>query len=134
MKAAYYPGGTILEAEVGSKPSQIWRAIIEDCDLLKQGIIRRIGNGQTTEIWVDNWIPKEMIPRPITSLVANPPRYVSELMLPAAASWNEGVIRQVFLPIDAEAILRIPVCTRNIEDFWAWYPEKKEKFHGQLRL
>ena len=132
MKATYYLEGTILDAVMGSKPLQIWRAIMEGRDLLKQGIIRRIGNGQTTEIWVDNWIPKEMTPRPITSLVANPPRYVSELMLPATASWNEEVIRKVFLPIDAEAILRIPVCTRNIDDFWAWYPEKKGNFTVSL--
>ena len=80
------------------------------------------------EIWADNWIPKEMTPRPITSLVADPPKYVSELILPATASWNEDLVRAVFLPIDAEAILRIPVCTRNIEDFLAWYPETKGKF------
>ena len=132
LKAAYYPEGTILDAVVGSKPSQIWHAIVEGRDLLQQGITRRISNGQTTEIWVDNWIPKEMTPRPITSLVADPARYVSELMLPATASWNEEVIRKVFLPIDAEAILRIPVCTRNIDDFWAWYPEKKGNFTVSL--
>ena len=69
-----------------------------------------------------------MTPRPITSLVANPPRYVSELLIPATASWNEALIRSVFLPIDANAILKIPVCTRNIPDFRAWHPEKKGNF------
>ena len=32
------------------------------------------------------------------------------------------------MPIDAEAILSIPLCTRNIPDFWAWSAEKKGGF------
>lgn len=45
VKAVYFPKGTILTAELGSRPSQIWRAILEWRDILKKGIIRRIGNG-----------------------------------------------------------------------------------------
>ena len=84
--------------------------------MMKQGIIRRIGNGESTDIWDDNWIPKETSPRSITSLIPNPPRKVSDLLQPATASWNVELIRSNFLPIDAQAILKIPVCTRNTED------------------
>ena len=59
LKASYFPETTLLEAELGSRPSQIWRAILEGRDVLKQGVIKLIGNGQNTDIWVDNWIPKE---------------------------------------------------------------------------
>ena len=96
--------------------------------MLLQGVIRRIGNGRSTSIWEDNWIPKETAPRPITSLVQTPPERVSDLLHPAMATWNEPLIRSVFLPFDAEAILKIPVCTRNTEDFWAWNPDRKGKF------
>ena len=128
LTAAYYPNYSVLDAELGPRPSQIWRAILEGRDLLRQGLIRRIGNEHSTEIWTDNWIPKEMTPRPIVSLVPHPPRHVSELLSPATASWNEGLVRSVFLPIDAEAILKIPVCTKNIDDFWAWHPDRKGRF------
>ncbi|KAE8786793.1 ras-related protein RABF1 [Hordeum vulgare] len=53
---------------------------------------------------------------------------VSDLLLSASASWNVDLVRSIFLPIDAEAILKIPVCTSNVEDFWAWAPDKKGKF------
>lgn len=115
-------------AELGSRPSQIWRAILEGRDILKQGIIRRIGNGHTTNIWDHNWIPKEGSLRPIVSRVLNPSQLVSELLHPATGSWNENRVREVFLPTDAEAIMRIPVCTSNVDDFWAWHPEKKGRF------
>lgn len=128
LKASYYPDTNFLNTELGSKPSQIWRAILEGKDILKQGLIRRIGNRQTTNIWDDNWIPKEASLHPIISRVTNPPQLVSELLLPTMAAWNKQLVRTIFLPIDAEAVLKLPVCTRNIEDFWAWHPDKKGKF------
>ena len=128
LKASYFPETTLLEARLGARPSQIWRAIIEGRDVMKQGIIRRIGNGQTTDIWMDIWIPKEHTPRPITSLMQNPPTEVAELLQPSTGGWNEDFVRSVFIHFDADAILRIPVCTRNVEGFWAWYPDKKGRF------
>ena len=37
-------------------------------------------------------------------------------------------ILSVFLPVDVDTILKIPVCTRNMEDFWAWHPDRKGVF------
>ena len=128
LKSVYFPNGFILTAELGSRPSQIWRAILEGRDLMKQGIIRRIGNGKSTNIWSDNWIPKEASLRPILSRIANPPHMVSDLLLPATTSWNVDLVRRIFLPIDADEILKLPVCTRNVEDFWAWQPDRKGIF------
>lgn len=58
LKATYFPEGSILSTELGSRPSQIWRAILEGRDILKQGISRHIGNDRFTHIWEDNWIAK----------------------------------------------------------------------------
>lgn len=66
LKAVYFPDTSILEASVGSHPLQIWRSIIEGRDVLVQGLIRRISDGQTTEIWGHNWLPREVTMRPIT--------------------------------------------------------------------
>jgi len=51
LKVEYFPNMSFLEAELDNHPSQIWRYVLGGRDILKQGIIRRIGNGQTTEIW-----------------------------------------------------------------------------------
>ena len=87
-----------------------------------------IGNGQSTNIWGNNWIPKESSLRPIVSRVQNPPELVSVLLVPATTLWNSSLITTVFLPTDAVAIMKIPVCTRNIDEFWAWHPDKKGRF------
>ena len=73
LKSIYYPTVDILEAELGGHPSQVWRAMIEGRDTLKQGLVRRIGNGESTLIWEHNWLPKEEFPRPLGCRSQNPP-------------------------------------------------------------
>ena len=51
LKAKYHPTCDFLNVDMGSTPSQIWRSILEGREVLVQGLIRRIGDGQTTNIW-----------------------------------------------------------------------------------
>ena len=78
LKCVYFPDTDILQANLGGHPSQVWRAIVEGRDVLKQGIIRRIGNGETTDIWVDTWLPRDEMMRPYGCRVADPPNRVAE--------------------------------------------------------
>ena len=51
LKAVYYPGGRhFLEADLGSSTSCIWRSIVDGREVLKEGLIKRIGTGETTII------------------------------------------------------------------------------------
>lgn len=54
LKSVYFPDTSILNATLGSHPSQISRSITEGMDVLVQGLIRRIGDGTTREIWNHN--------------------------------------------------------------------------------
>lgn len=51
LKVVYFPNSTILDAQLGANPSQVWRGILDGREVLKQGLIRRIGDGQTTCVW-----------------------------------------------------------------------------------
>ena len=113
---------------MGSHPSQVWRAIIAGRDVLKQGLIKRIGNGADTNIWTENWLPREEMMRPYGSISPNPPTHVSELITTVTASWNRQLVQQTFMPMDATVILGMPICTPNITDFWAWFHEKNGTF------
>ena len=57
-----------------------------------------------------------------------PPQMVSELIDEISASWKEELIRSYFLPMDADIILSIPLCTRRQSDFWAWNFDRKGIF------
>lgn len=73
LKAVYYPHGDFLGAGLGVRPSRVWRAIMEGKDVLSQGIIRRIGTGESTEIWSMNWLPRDGFLRPVATSKPDPP-------------------------------------------------------------
>jgi hypothetical protein len=54
LKAIYYPTREFLKAELGSHPSQVWRALLEGRSTLAQGLVRWIGTGENTHAWEDN--------------------------------------------------------------------------------
>ena len=128
LKSIYYRDSSILEAVLGNHPSQIWRAMIEGRDTLKLGLIKRIGSGQDTRIWEDQWLPRGEMMRPYGCVSQNPPMLVSELIDPTSAKWNIQKVNEVFMPMDVKVILEIPLCTRNIPDFWSWFFDKKGNF------
>lgn len=124
LKSIYFPNGSILDAELGSHPRQIWRAVLEGRDVLKQGLIRTVGNGETTNIWADNWLPRAEMMRPYGSPSIDPPSKVSELIDHTSAVWDTEKLSAYCLPIDIPAIMRIPLCTADLQDSWSWYFEK----------
>ena len=93
-----------------------------------QGLVRRIGDGASTKIWEDNGLPRSHARRPIACLIDDPPRLVAALIDHTSSTWNENLVRSVFIPLDAEAILQSPLCTRQVDDFWAWAEERKGVF------
>ncbi|KAK8344997.1 hypothetical protein V6Z12_A07G118500 [Gossypium hirsutum] len=53
LKACYYPFSNILSAKIGSYPLFTWRSICSARDLIADGILWRIGNGASINIWND---------------------------------------------------------------------------------
>jgi hypothetical protein len=51
------------DATLGSSPSQVWRALVEGRDAMKQGLVRRIGTYATTNARNQNWIPRDFMMR-----------------------------------------------------------------------
>ena len=57
LKAKYFPNGSILQCEARDGISYTWRSILKGVNLLNEGIIWRIGNGESVDIWTDPWVP-----------------------------------------------------------------------------
>lgn len=56
-KKRYFKDGLFWNAKLGNSPSLIWRSIWSVMELLKKGLVWRVGNGQTIEIWGQKWMP-----------------------------------------------------------------------------
>jgi hypothetical protein len=117
-----------LHAQLASNPSQIWRSIIKGTGVLSQGLIRRVGDGKTIDIWEQIWLPRDSSMRPYACLAHERQHSVSELIDETTSSWNKSKIPQTFLPIEAETIPNIPLSIVHQEDFWAWGREKRGVF------
>jgi hypothetical protein len=48
--------------------------------VLKQGLIKKIGDGKSTSIWNRNWIPRTGMYKPMYSKKSNPPSLVCDLI------------------------------------------------------
>lgn len=128
IKAVYFPNQRFLEAELGQSPSRIWRSIIDGRDVLERGLIKRIGTGEGTNIWNTNWLPRNGLLRPVECVLRDPPQNVCELIDQVSVAWDTKKVKAAFLPMDVEAILNIPICTRRQDDFWAWHYDKNGLF------
>jgi hypothetical protein len=113
----------MINAQLGSSPSQIWRETHEGIGVLKLGLAKRIGNGMPTNIWDQNWIPREEHLHVITSRGMLERSFLSELIDHTYASWREDVLRTKVLPMDVRAILSIPLSSVSQPDRWVWIHE-----------
>jgi hypothetical protein len=83
FKAKYFPNCSILDAGLGSKLSFVWRSIHGAGDLVKEGLLWRIGDGASVWIWGEKWVPLPhtfKIQSPPISLLEN--EYVKRLIDP----------------------------------------------------
>lgn len=120
MRARYYPDADMLGAE--SKPgiSYAWRSILRGIQVLKEGLVKRIGNGEDTNIWADMWLPRDDCRKPVTPRGQIVVQKVSELINPLTGNWDAELVRELFWPQDVNTILALPLF-EDFEDSWAWH-------------
>jgi ribonuclease HI len=129
MKYKYFPECSILEASIRDKPSFAWRSIQSACELLKEGLVWRIGNGKKAKVWQDKWVPKSS-----TGKVFSAPRIldqnatVCELFDASGRSWNQFLLDQLFSVEEGRNIRTIPISLSNQEDRLIWRGTAKGVF------
>jgi hypothetical protein len=120
LAARYFLGGEVLKAKPKTNMPYTWRSILCRLNLLKKGIIWRVGDGTNIHIWEDNWLPRDQACRPFTLRGPNLLTHVSELIDPITGTWDEVLVREIFCDEDVECILGIPV-HEDLDDLVAWH-------------
>ncbi|KAA3475778.1 Ribonuclease H-like superfamily protein [Gossypium australe] len=97
-----------LLAKVGSYPSFTWRSICGAHELITDGLLWRIGNGRSVNIWNDPWLPG---PGNSRLLVQN-----------ICTQWTtkEDIIHKFVDHDQARRILNIPLAQTNAKDTLVW--------------
>jgi hypothetical protein len=118
-----------LEAEIGRRSTFAWQSIHGSCDVLKEGLIWRVGNGRSVWIWKDRWVPN-----PSTFKIFSPPRVldpdakVCELVDTNSKWWNFPLLESLFSSDEVEKIKEIPLSFTNQEDMLIWRGTKNGVF------
>jgi hypothetical protein len=92
-----------------------WHSILKGMELLKEGIIWRVGNGDAVNIWEDPWIPHGSTRRPRTTRESSLLTRVSDLINQITGLWDEALVLDTFWDFDVQAILKLRV-NNNVED------------------
>lgn len=129
LKAKYYPKSSSLEAEVGNNPSYVWRGIMAAMDIVKAGTRRKIGNGESTKVWDDSWLPDKEngflttpMPEQLQGIT------VDGFMNSEEQRWDMEVVKDICNSRDVELIKRIPIPLMDKRDSWYWLLEEEGDF------
>jgi hypothetical protein len=129
LKAKYYPSSSILEANLGNRPSYLWRSFMTAQSVLKNGLQWRVGNETEIKVWSDKWLPRPTTYKPISPRrILDQQAYVSDLIDQTTRTWNTGLISEVFLEEEAELIRSIPLSPLPVEDRLIWRGTKNGLF------
>jgi hypothetical protein len=118
MKAIYYPRGNIIDTVFRSEASPVWHDIEHGLELLKEGIVWRIGDGNNIRIWRDNRLPRDMALYAHPRKPINRYRRVSQLADASTGTWNAQLIHKIVYPHDADVILRLNPLDTSRKVFW----------------
>jgi hypothetical protein len=100
---------------------------MQGVQVLKEGVIWRVGNGQHIDIWRDPWMPRGATRRPITPRGRTLIQRVDELIDPVTESWDLQLLSQTFWEEDVKVIRTIPVHV-EMDDVLAWHFDEKGCF------
>ena len=98
-------------------------------ELVKEGVMWKVGNGRDVKVWGDSWLPCS------SSHVVISPRLflhedtrVGELIDTDAMCWKFSVVDFIFLPHEAKAIKSIPLSVCFPSDRLVWAKTANGKF------
>lgn len=128
LRAKYYPDGNLLKAGPKKGSSFTWQSIVAGLQTFKRGHIWRVGSRSSINIWEDHWIPCSPSRKVISLIGMCMLQTVDELIDPWTRTWDEALLRDNFISIDVEQILRIPLSTNLTEDFIAWHKTRPFSF------
>lgn len=105
-----------------------FRSILHGRDLLREGVVWRIGNGESINVHHDNWIPRRGCLKPLGQQYVQMLTQVSDLLTEHGTEWDFNKLDVMFTADDAADIKQIAIGGPNRSDYLAWNFTKNGQF------
>jgi hypothetical protein len=128
MRGKYFPNSDFLGSNLGKKASFAWRSIWQAKGLLQEGLLWRVGNGRSINLWDDRWIPDppHKVLDPVRVLLRE--ATVADIINREANWWDVPLIKSIFSEDTVDKICSIPINPRFHEDKLIWRGTKNGGF------
>ena len=127
LKAKYFPGTHLLKARVKEGCSYTLRSILQGVQTLKNGVVWRVGNSQSINIWEHPWLPRDLSKVPITPRGRNLITKVDELIDPHTEHRDIPLLEEIFREEDVQINRSIPTHL-EMDDVVGWHFHAKGIF------
>ncbi|XP_010495329.1 PREDICTED: uncharacterized protein LOC104772406 [Camelina sativa] len=129
FKSRYYRNSNPMEPLRFYSPSYGWRSIVSARSLVNIGLIKRVGSGDTIDIWSDPWIPAQS-PRPAlqNGSPVDPNLSLSHFIDPSTRTWRRDRLIEHFDSVDVPLIQAIPLSSYPKGDSLGWHFTKSGRY------
>uniref|UniRef100_A0A803PUH8 Reverse transcriptase zinc-binding domain-containing protein n=1 Tax=Cannabis sativa TaxID=3483 RepID=A0A803PUH8_CANSA len=121
LKARYFKHSDLLNAPVGHNSSFTWRSLLWGRQLLKKGLVWKIGVGTNVPLSASNWIPG--LPSPTILHPIDPSQAFVSFFINHDTTWNVPKLNHFFPSYQVDSILRIPLDPTMADSLiWGFHP------------
>ena len=100
-KARYFPLCSFMDAKLGASQLVVWRSLLQAQEVIREGFIWQVGNGQTIGINTHRWLPRP----PTFNNRADKSLKVAGLIDGTTNQWDRVKVHAIFDPGTREDIL-----------------------------
>ncbi|CAN1137049.1 Uncharacterized mitochondrial protein AtMg00310 [Linum perenne] len=118
LKSLYFPKTSFMLSKKGWRPSWIWDSLCKAKGILSLGCFKAIGNGESTFISKDPWLP--FYPHMSIPIDTGPFETASDWILDNPRRWDIPTKSMYCNQYQLEMIHQIPIGPANLEDEWKW--------------
>ena len=117
FKARYFPQCIFLHANDLPNNSFVWKSMMVALPIFRSLCCWRVGNGESIDVTKDKWIPNYPSNKQLHSVIdIEEGQKVSNLIDWDLHRWRRDILMAKFNQDEAEAVCRIPLSRRVVED------------------
>uniref|UniRef100_A0A453CKR4 Uncharacterized protein n=2 Tax=Aegilops tauschii subsp. strangulata TaxID=200361 RepID=A0A453CKR4_AEGTS len=100
LKARYFQDSSILTTTYPSNASYTFQSLLHGRDLLREGLVWRIGEGSRINIHHENWIPRSGCMRPLGKHFMHGITKMADLLTVNGTAWDCAKVDEMFSESD----------------------------------